>query len=67
MAALKCTACDEDINPQLDYRQVIGWEKRRGTGGTNAIRLRKPQEIWMCSRCVDKEARKLNALQGSLI
>lgn len=60
----RCVFCGDPINPDRDYRKVTGWERHRVAGGTNAIRLREPQEQWACFRCVDKQAAGVSLQQG---
>lgn len=50
-----CEFCGEPIKSvRWAWRKIIGYEKTRKQGGTNAIALRKPLDEWACDRCVDK-------------
>lgn len=59
--------CGRTIDPELDYRKVTGYERRRHAGGTNALRMREPHDVWACRFCIDKQAKGLDPGQGSLI
>lgn len=64
-----CALCGEQIayeDVEDSYRLVVGWEKRRAQGGTNALRLRKPQEVFAHFECVEKEAHGVAAGQQGL-
>lgn len=63
---LKCMYCGKEISLNRDYQRVTGFEKRRNQGGTNALRLREPQEEWACMFCVDRQAAGLNVNQEGL-
>lgn len=65
---IRCTFDPEHrIDPDRDYRRVIGWEKRRDQGGTNALRGREPLGEWACIFCVEKLAKGLTPGQHSLL
>lgn len=65
----KCAFCGTPVDPDQPtvYRKVVGWERKRDQGGTNAIRLRVPQPEFACQFCIDKESRGVSASQGALI
>lgn len=67
MSAGRCTFCGDTVDPKQDYRRVEGWERARAAGGTNAVRLRRPTDVWACRFCVDKEARGVGAAQTGLM
>lgn len=67
MTAGKCVFCGREVNPDVDYREVTGFERYRKAGGTNAIRLRKPGERWACTPCVDRMAKGIAYSQQSLL
>jgi hypothetical protein len=67
MAVPRCAFCGGPIVAEHDYRQVVGWERRRSAGGTNAIRLRANTDQWACFRCVDKQAAGVAVEQTELI
>lgn len=50
----KCSICGEDVIPAMDYRKVVGWERIRHQGGTNAISNREPLNEWAHKRCLDR-------------
>lgn len=54
----KCEFCNGEWKPDRDYRQVTGWERfNRQQGGTNALRVRAPQERFACMFCVESLAK----------
>lgn len=65
----KCAFCAKPVDPEgpFAYRKVVGWERKRDQGGTNAIRLRVPQPEFACEFCINKETKGINARQGSLL
>ena len=64
---MTCVYCKGPIDGSLDYRRVIGWERQRSAGGTNAIALREPQDEWACAECVRKLKRGVTLEQTSLL
>lgn len=65
---VRCEHCDCDINPDTDYQRVIGYERKRGAGGTNHITLREPVPgQWSCRWCIEKLRRGMSAQQQSLL
>lgn len=63
----QCIHCSDPIDPDQDFRKVIGWERRRGAGGTNAIKLRQPQDEWACRYCIAKLVKGISPTQGSML
>jgi hypothetical protein len=64
-----CVYCGGSIDAEHDYHAIVGWEKRRSGGGTNAIALRetaKPDR-WACEDCINKLKRGVTPEQGSLL
>jgi hypothetical protein len=43
------------------YQRVSGWERWRDAGGTNALALRKTEQLFACERCIGLEKRGINA------
>lgn len=66
LPAPRCQFCGEPVNPELDWRRVVGWERRRAQGGTNAVALREPLGQWACRTCIDLR-RSGHAGQGTLL
>lgn len=64
---VKCVMCGEDVDADKagTYRKVIGWESRRSSGGTNALRMRQPLHEYAHRTCVDIAARGMKG-QDSL-
>ncbi len=59
-----CSICGKEIQTlRFAYRRVVGWEKHRQQGGTNAIRLRQSLDEWAHSMCVDREVNRVHAGQ----
>lgn len=54
-ATVPCSYCSANIDPASAYQEVVGWEAKRGQGGTNALRCRKPQQKWACASCVNAD------------
>lgn len=67
MAELKCVFCESVVKPEQDYRRVIGWERSRSQGGTNALRLRKQLEQWACRWCIEKMVKGIAVGQEALM
>lgn len=65
-ANLRCTFCGAEIKLNRDYQKVVGFEKRRIQGGTNALRMREPQQEWACMHCIDRQSSGLNVSQDGL-
>ena len=61
-----CELCGKSVDPAVADRYVSGWERSRSAGGTNAIRLREPQERFAHRVCVDLAASGINVAQGTL-
>lgn len=65
-----CADCGDPVNltrTSQDFRLVEGYERiHRSAGGTNALRLRRPRETFLCRWCVEKRSRGLVG-QESLI
>ena len=54
MSDIYCDVCGRPVTPRApNYRQVIGWEQVRKSGGANAIALRKELGIWAHHGCLD--------------
>lgn len=64
-----CKNPDDPINPNgRVYRRVTGWERQRDAGGTNALALRQPQDVYAHVKCVDQAKRGIDpSTQGSLL
>lgn len=61
-----CAFCGQEIaTTRTAYREVVGWERNRAQGGTNALALRKPLDRWAHSSCIDK-AKTVGHGQGEL-
>ncbi len=62
-----CVMCGAEIlSERTAFRKVIGYERHRDQGGTNAVRLRQVTDEWACPSCVDKEAMGVSAHQQAL-
>jgi len=69
MTAPTCALCHQPITAE-DHRlyfQVVGWERARPQGGTNALRCRKRTGQVAHPFCVDRVARQIDPGQGSLL
>lgn len=62
-----CTFCGKAIDANSDYQKVVGWEKKRSGGGTNAVRGRENVDEWACRWCVDKLAKGIDPGQQGLL
>jgi len=51
-----CRFCTRQVEPtdRNIYQRVVGWERRRTSGGTNAIALREVKQEWAHAHCVDR-------------
>jgi len=65
---VSCVFCGDGI-PSLRnaYRKVVGFEKQRDQGGTNALALRRPLNEWACNTCVDKQKSGVDPRQEELL
>lgn len=62
-----CPFCGCAVTPRDAYRKVTGWERvHRPAGGTNAIKLREPLEVFACRPCIDLQASGISVGQGTL-
>lgn len=65
---IHCLFCSREIaSVQQAYRRVVGWEKPRRGGGTNALAVRQPTDVFACSICIDKLRRGIDPKQASLL
>lgn len=56
MVVPNCHFCGKQITTMSSaYNRVIGWERKREAGGTNALALREPQPEWAHSWCIDMQ------------
>lgn len=62
-----CAHCGRSIDERYEtvWKKVEGWEKKRGSGGTNHLALRKNIGSFMCAVCMDKLLSGLSASQLS--
>lgn len=70
MATTVCALCGkamDEYDLRSGYRQVTGYVGKREGGGANAIRLRVETGKAAHRMCVDREARKINANQESML
>ena len=49
------------------YHEVIGWEKPRRGGGTNALALRRLTGKVACSGCISRKKSKISPGQQTLV
>ena len=64
----RCVYCDGPVDPDRDYRRMVGWARDRGAaGGVNALRVREACPEWACSGCVDKLAEGITPNQTAMI
>ena len=64
-----CSLCGEPVDafsPRV-YRKVVGYERTRKAGGTNALALRQPLEEWAHLHCIEKVKHIGSARQESLL
>jgi hypothetical protein len=65
---IKCTLCGAPIGDDgRVYHEVVGFERDRKQGGTNALRCRRRTGRVAHPFCVDREAHQIGATQGSLL
>ncbi len=66
-----CCECGEhkiDLSRRRSYYQKVeGWERFREGGGTNALSIRRPFDVFMCVRCMDRALAGVPSGQGSLV
>jgi hypothetical protein len=64
---IRCCFCDTPIpSPRNAWRKVIGFERQRQEGGTNALALRRPLDEYACNFCVDKQKAGVDPSQETL-
>ena len=54
MNTVVCSKCGDPVSEGTCWHQVIGWEHKRGSGGTNYIALREVTGELMCGSCMMK-------------
>jgi hypothetical protein len=65
---LRCVFCGRVIaSPAHGWRKVVGWERERSQGGTNALAVRQPLDEWCCVEDMQKLRRGLDPAQQSLL
>lgn len=52
-----CIDCGNSITG-THFQRVTGWERSRSQGGTNAIALREPEQVFMCVGCMELRRRQ---------
>lgn len=64
-----CSFCGETmVGKFIVYQKVSGWERWRDEGGTNALALRKTEQVFACERCIGLEKRGINSkAQATLV
>lgn len=65
---VRCYYCGESLDADRTgvYQLVRGWERRRKSGGTNAIRLPERADRWACHACIEIRAAGFVEGQDSL-
>jgi len=65
MKIVRCYFCNEWLDPDhmRTWRFVHGWEQPRDEGGLHALALRRPQQRWACTPCVERERKGVAAGQ----
>lgn len=64
---LRCAICGAEIaSVRIAWRKVVGYERPRKQGGTNAIRLRRPVDEYACEICVTRLRAGVDPAQGTL-
>jgi hypothetical protein len=56
-----CHFCDGELDPDEGYRQIEGWERRRGRGGANQITLRSETGDYAHVACIQLELSRRRA------
>lgn len=65
---LTCTFCGDPVDPRSGFRRVSGFERlHREGGGTNAVFLKKSEEIFACRWCIDKQKQGISPEQETLL
>ena len=63
----RCHQCGQEIEREADaWWEIIGWEKPRKQGGTNAVFDRKRTGIAMCDGCHTRRKYGGSTGQGDL-
>lgn len=64
-----CDLCGHpiDVKNPSTYRITMGWTKRRGQGGTNAVRLPKYGDRFAHEACVDLASKGIAPKQESML
>lgn len=64
----RCSICGRDMTVAAEvYHEVIGWEKPRRGGGTNALALRRLTGKVACSGCISRKKSKISPGQQTLV
>lgn len=58
-----CVVCGEVVNPNENgtYREVRGWAKVRGPGGTNSVAMKQETGALMCPPCGERRRMQFKA------
>lgn len=65
----QCSQCTRQVDERQEtvWFKVTGWEKKRDQGGTNHLALRRPQDEYMCDRCMEALRNGISPQQESLL
>ena len=66
---MKCVTCEKEVDPnaRTTWQRVIGWERKRKGGGTNAVALRETLQQFMCGECMIQRLEGIDPMQETFV
>lgn len=62
-----CEACAAQVPQDLAWRGVRGYDRKRASGGSNHIALRRSTDDYLCDGCMRKRQHGISTQQTGLI
>ena len=63
---LNCMFCATTVDRDLDYREQIGFTRKRSTGGANQLVFPRNTGNWACRGCVDMARKGIHPQQMTM-
>lgn len=64
--ALSDPSFPHDVETDLAYRKVVGWEQRRAAGGLHSLTLREVLDEYACYACIQRYRQNIAVTQIDL-
>lgn len=65
--ALSNPDAPHDVDTDIAFRKVSGWERRRTGGGLNALALRQSHDEYACYACIERLQKGISVSQTTLL